>query len=178
MLRSSLSKAASQAAFRRHGALRFMSAKEIKFGVDGRTAMLKGVETLADAVQVTLGPKGRNAIIAQPYGPPKITKDGVTVAKSIDFEDPFENMGAQLIKSVASKTNDIAGDGTTTATVLARAIYKEGCKAVAAGLNPQDLRRGIQMAVDKVVATLEEISRPITTKKKSHRSEPSRQIQK
>lgn len=114
--------------------------------------------------QVTLGPKGRNAIIAQPYGPPKITKDGVTVAKSIDFEDPFENMGAQLIKSVASKTNDIAGDGTTTATVLARAIYSEGCKAVAAGLNPQDLRRGIQLAVDSVVKTLEEISRPITSK--------------
>jgi chaperonin GroEL len=113
---------------------------------------------------VTLGPKGRNAIIQQPYGPPKITKDGVTVAKAIDFEDKFEDMGAQLIKSVASKTNDIAGDGTTTATVLARAIYKEGCKAVAAGLNPLDLRRGIQLAVNKVVATLEEISRPISTK--------------
>jgi len=139
-------------------------SKEIKFGVDGREAMLAGVNTLADAVQVTLGPKGRNAIIAQPYGPPKITKDGVTVAKSIDFEDPFEDMGAQLIKSVASKTNDIAGDGTTTATVLARAIYSEGCKAVAAGLNPQDLRRGINLAVESVVATLTEISRPITSK--------------
>jgi chaperonin GroEL len=113
---------------------------------------------------VTLGPKGRNAIIQQPYGAPKITKDGVTVAKSIDFEDKFEDMGAQLIKSVASKTNDVAGDGTTTATVLARAIYSEGCKAVAAGLNPLDLRRGIQLAVNKVVATLEEISRPITSK--------------
>lgn len=113
---------------------------------------------------MTLGPKGRNAIIAQPYGPPKITKDGVTVAKAIDFEDKFEDMGAQLIKSVASKTNDIAGDGTTTATVLARAIYSEGCKAVAAGLNPLDLRRGINLAVNKVVATLEEISRPITSK--------------
>lgn len=145
------------------GAQRFMS-KEIKFGVEGRNAMLVGVNTLADAVQVTLGPKGRNAIIAQPYGPPKITKDGVTVAKSIDFEDPFEDMGAQLIKSVASKTNDIAGDGTTTATVLARAIYAEGCKAVAAGLNPQDLRRGIQMAVDDVCKTLTSISRPITSK--------------
>mmetsp|Transcript_6046 Transcript_6046/g.17197 ORF Transcript_6046/g.17197 Transcript_6046/m.17197 type:complete len:574 (-) Transcript_6046:202-1923(-) len=145
------------------GALRFMS-KEIQFGVDGRNSMLVGVNTLADAVQVTLGPKGRNAIIAQPYGAPKITKDGVTVAKSIDFEDPFEDMGAQLIKSVASKTNDIAGDGTTTATVLARAIYSEGCKAVAAGLNPQDLRRGINMAVDTVVETLTEISRPITSK--------------
>jgi len=126
--------------------------------------MLKGVNTLADAVQVTLGPKGRNAIIQQPYGAPKITKDGVTVAKSIDFEDKFEDMGAQLIKSVASKTNDVAGDGTTTATVLARAIYSEGCKAVAAGLNPLDLRRGIQLAVNSVVSTLEEISRPITSK--------------
>lgn len=113
---------------------------------------------------MTLGPKGRNAIIQQPYGPPKITKDGVTVAKAIDFEDKFEDMGAQLIKSVASKTNDIAGDGTTTATVLARAIYSEGCKAVAAGLNPLDLRRGIQLAVNKVVETLESISRPINSK--------------
>eukprot|EP00977_Amphora_coffeiformis_P014643 scaffold4151_cov162-Amphora_coffeaeformis.AAC.5 len=139
-------------------------AKLIKFGTDGRAAMLRGVDVLADAVQVTLGPKGRNAIIAQPYGAPKITKDGVTVAKSIDFEDPYEDMGAQLIKSVASKTNDVAGDGTTTATVLARAIYAEGCKAVAAGLNPLDLRRGIQMAVNQVVETLEEISRPISTK--------------
>ncbi len=114
--------------------------------------------------QVTLGPKGRNAIIAQPYGPPKITKDGVTVAKSIDFEDKFEDMGAQLVKSVASKTNDIAGDGTTTATVLARAIYNEGCKAVAAGMNPLDLRRGIQLAVNHVTATLDEISKPISSK--------------
>merc|ERR1719253_345217 len=145
------------------GAVRGM-AKDIKFGVDGRAAMLKGVDLLADAVQVTLGPKGRNAIIAQPYGAPKITKDGVTVAKSIDFEDKFEDMGAQLIKSVASKTNDIAGDGTTTATVLARTIYSEGCKAVAAGLNPMDLRRGIQLAVTSVVKTLDDISRPITSK--------------
>lgn len=145
------------------GATRFMS-KEIKFGVDGRAAMLNGVNLLADAVQVTLGPKGRNAIIAQPYGAPKITKDGVTVAKSIDFEDKFEDMGAQLVKSVASKTNDIAGDGTTTATVLARAIYNEGCKAVAAGMNPLDLRRGIQLAVNHVVQTLTDISKPITSK--------------
>jgi len=143
---------------------RFMSGKEIKFGVEGRAAMLSGVDLLADAVQVTLGPKGRNAIIQQPYGAPKITKDGVTVAKSIDFDDKFEDMGAQLIKSVASKTNDIAGDGTTTATVLARSIYSEGCKAVAAGLNPLDLRRGISLAVDEVVKTLEEISRPIASK--------------
>jgi len=140
------------------------SGKEIKFGVEGRAAMLKGVDMLADAVQVTLGPKGRNAIIAQPYGAPKITKDGVTVAKSIDFEDAFEDMGAQLVKSVASKTNDVAGDGTTTATVLARAIYSEGCKAVAAGMNPLDLRRGIQLAVNKVTDVLTEISRPITSK--------------
>lgn len=148
----------------RMGSTRLMSGKEIKFGVEGRAAMLKGVDLLADAVQVTLGPKGRNAIIQQPYGAPKITKDGVTVAKSIDLEDNFEDMGAQLIKSVASKTNDVAGDGTTTATVLARAIYSEGCKAVAAGLNPMDLRRGIQLAVTSVTSTLEDISRPITSK--------------
>jgi chaperonin GroEL len=140
-----------------------MSGKDIQFGVDGRAAMLRGVNLLADAVQVTLGPKGRNAIIAQPYGAPKITKDGVTVAKSIDLECPFENMGAQLVKSVASKTNDIAGDGTTTATVLARAIYSEGCKAVAAGMNPTDIRRGIQAAVNRVVQTLDEISKPISS---------------
>merc|ERR1719329_129284 len=165
MIRPNLlsTKVASRFGAKNNGVLRYMS-KEIKFGVEGRAAMLKGVETLADAVQVTLGPKGRNAIIAQPYGAPKITKDGVTVAKSIDFEDPFEDMGAQLIKSVASKTNDIAGDGTTTATVLARAIYREGCKAVAAGLDPQDLRRGINLAVEKVVSTLEDVSRPITSK--------------
>jgi len=139
-------------------------SKEIQFGVDGRAAMLRGVDLLADAVQVTLGPKGRNAILAQPYGAPKITKDGVTVAKSIDLSDPFENMGAQLIKSVASKTNDVAGDGTTTATVLARAIYAEGCKAVAAGMNPLDLKRGIDLAVKSVVTELEAISRPITSR--------------
>lgn len=168
MMRSALQKSGAYASKavtkpRSIGSVRGM-AKEIKFGVDGRAAMLTGVDTLADAVQVTLGPKGRNAIIQQPYGAPKITKDGVTVAKSIDFEDNFEDMGAQLIKSVASKTNDIAGDGTTTATVLARAIYSEGCKAVAAGLNPLDLRRGIQLAVTSVVKTLDDISRPITSK--------------
>lgn len=145
------------------GATRNMS-KEIKFGVEGRAAMLNGVNLLADAVQVTLGPKGRNAIIAQPYGSPKITKDGVTVAKSIDLECAYENMGAQLVKSVASKTNDVAGDGTTTATVLARAVYSEGCKAVAAGMNPMDLRRGIQTAVNAVTDNLTKISKAITSK--------------
>merc|ERR1719408_10394 len=119
---------------------------------------------LADAVQVTLGPKGRNAILDQSFGPPKITKDGVTVAKHIEFKDRFENMGAQLVRQVASKTNDVAGDGTTTATVLTRAIFSEGCKAVAAGMNPMDLKRGAQLAVDRVVQELEKISRPISSK--------------
>merc|ERR1711968_305823 len=119
---------------------------------------------LADAVQVTLGPKGRNAILDQSFGPPKITKDGVTVAKHIEFKDRFENMGAQLVRQVASKTNDVAGDGTTTATVLTRAIFSEGCKAVAAGMNLMDLKRGAQMAVDEVVKTLKSISRPISSK--------------
>mmetsp|Transcript_12009 Transcript_12009/g.13434 ORF Transcript_12009/g.13434 Transcript_12009/m.13434 type:complete len:576 (-) Transcript_12009:177-1904(-) len=163
MLQSALKSSAARNASRYVGSTRFMS-KEIKFGVEGRAAMLNGVNLLADAVQVTLGPKGRNAIISQPYGPPKITKDGVTVAKSIDFEDKFEDMGAQLVKSVASKTNDIAGDGTTTATVLARSIYSEGCKAVAAGMNPTDLRRGIQLAVNHIVESLESITKPITSK--------------
>lgn len=119
---------------------------------------------LVDAVQVTLGPKGRNAIIDQSFGAPKITKDGVTVAKSIEFKDRYQNMGAQLVRQVASKTNDVAGDGTTTATVLTRAIFNEGCKAVAAGMNPMDLKRGAQLAVDKVVSVLESISKNITTK--------------
>jgi len=166
MIQSILKKSSPVAkiAFNRIGVIHFFSGKEIKFGVEGRASMLNGVNLLADAVQVTLGPKGRNAIIAQSYGAPKITKDGVTVAKSIDFEDKFEDMGAQLIKSVASKTNDVAGDGTTTATVLARAIFTEGCKAVAAGMNPLDLRRGIQLAVKSVSETLDQISKPITSK--------------
>jgi len=162
-----LQSAARRSLLRSNATSRLISrnfSKEIKFGVEGRASMLTGVDLLADAVQVTLGPKGRNAIIAQPYGAPKITKDGVTVAKSIDLSDPVENMGAQLIKAVASKTNDVAGDGTTTATVLARSIYSEGCKAVAAGMNPLDLKRGIQLAVDSVVDTLESISRPIASK--------------
>lgn len=115
---------------------RQMSGKTIKFGVAGRAMMLEGVDKLADAVQVTLGPKGRNAILEQPYGAPKITKDGVTVAKSIEFEDKFQNMGAMLIRQVANNANDAAGDGTTTSTVLARAIFAEGCKSVAAGFEP------------------------------------------
>ena len=126
--------------------------------------MLQGVDKLADAVSVTMGPKGRNAVLDQPYGAPKITKDGVTVAKNIEFKDRFMNMGAQLVRQVANKTNDVAGDGTTTATVLTRAIFSEGCKAVAAGMNPMDLRRGIQYAADSVVNSLGELSKPISTK--------------
>jgi chaperonin GroEL len=145
-------------------ATRHASGKVVKFGVEGRALMLQGVDMLADAVQVTLGPKGRNAILDQSFGPPKITKDGVTVAKHIEFKDRFQNMGAQLVRQVASRTNDAAGDGTTTATVLTRAIFSEGCKAVAAGMNPMDLKRGAQMAVDEVVRTLDAISRPISTK--------------
>lgn len=125
--------------------------------------MLIGVDKLADAVQVTLGPKGRNALLDQSFGAPKITKDGVTVAKSIEFRDRFQNMGAQLVRQVASKTNDLAGDGTTTATVLARAIYSEGCKSVAAGLNPMDLRRGMMTAVDTVITHLKSQAIKITS---------------
>ena len=145
-------------------ARRHMSGKVIKFGVEGRALMLEGVNQLADAVQVTLGPKGRNVIIDQSFGAPKITKDGVTVAKNIEFECKYQNMGAQLVRQVASNTNDTAGDGTTTATVLARAIYTEGCKSVAAGMNPMDLKRGAQLAIDKVVSVLGDISRPISSK--------------
>ncbi|PCH39724.1 chaperonin GroL [Wolfiporia cocos MD-104 SS10] len=137
--------------------------KEIKFSNDGRASILKGVDVLADAVSVTLGPKGRNVIIEQSFGGPKITKDGVTVAKSIQLEDKFENLGARLVQDVAQKTNEIAGDGTTTATVLARAIYAEGVKNVAAGCNPMDLRRGSQAAVDRVVAFLAAHTKTITT---------------
>ncbi|KAF0755854.1 hypothetical protein AaE_004832 [Aphanomyces astaci] len=144
----------------------FASGKDIRFGVEGRALMLKGADQLADAVQVTLGPKGRNVVIDQAYGAPKITKDGVTVAKNIEFRDKFENMGAQLLRQVANNTNDAAGDGTTSATVLTRAIYSEGCKSVAAGMNPQDLRRGIQLAVDHVVAELAKLSQDIDDKEK------------
>src|SRR6266567_2887295 len=127
-----------------------MSAKEIRFSESARSAILIGVNTLADAVKVTLGPKGRNVVIEKSFGAPNITKDGVTVAKEIELSDKFENMGAQMVKEVASKTSDVAGDGTTTATVLAQAIVREGSKAVAAGMNPMDLKRGIDLAVESV----------------------------
>jgi len=142
----------------------FASGKDIKYGTDARQLMLSGVEKLASAVSVTLGPKGRNVVIDQSYGPPKITKDGVTVAKNIEFADRFENMGAQLVRQVANKTNDVAGDGTTTATVLTAAIFREGCKAVAAGMNPADLKRGIDMAVKSVIEDLSQRSKMISTK--------------
>jgi chaperonin GroEL len=168
----------------------FAAGKDVKFATDGRALMLQGVDMLADAVQVswvippaltfcsttmvtccppplsqvTLGPKGRNVVLEQSYGAPKITKDGVTVAKHIEFKDRFQNLGAQLVRQVASKANDEAGDGTTTATILTRAIFHEGVKAVAAGMNPTDLRRGIQLATDKVVEVLSAISKPISTK--------------
>ncbi|MCL4153624.1 UNVERIFIED_CONTAM: hypothetical protein GTU68_050707 [Idotea baltica] len=138
-----------------------MSAKDVKFGTDSRDRMLRGVNTLANAVKVTLGPKGRNVVIDKSFGAPRITKDGVTVAKEIQLSDPFENMGAQLVKDVASRTNDEAGDGTTTATVLAQAIVKEGMKSVAAGMNPMDLKRGIDKAVAAVIAEVKTMSRPV-----------------
>ena len=139
-----------------------MAAKDVKFGAQARERMLRGVDILADAVKVTLGPKGRNVVIDKSFGAPRITKDGVTVAKEIELADKFENMGAQMVREVASKTNDTAGDGTTTATVLAQAIVREGAKAVAAGMNPMDLKRGIDMAVIKVVADLQARSKPVS----------------
>ncbi len=138
-----------------------MAAKEVKFAVDARDRMLRGVEILADAVKVTLGPKGRNVILDKSFGAPRITKDGVTVAKEIELEDKFENMGAQMVREVAQKTNDLAGDGTTTATVLAAAIVKEGAKSVAAGMNPMDLKRGIDIAVAAVVKDIEKRAKPV-----------------
>jgi chaperonin GroEL len=140
-----------------------MAAKDVRFSGDAREKMLRGVDILANAVKVTLGPKGRNVVIDKSFGAPRITKDGVTVAKEIELEDKFENMGAQMVREVASKTNDIAGDGTTTATVLAQAIVKEGAKYVAAGMNPMDLKRGIDMAVQAVVKNLESQSKKINT---------------
>src|SRR4030081_1532707 len=140
-----------------------MSAKEVKFGVDARDRMLRGVEILNNAVKVTLGPKGRNVVLDKSFGAPRITKDGVTVAKEIELADKFENMGAQMVREVASKQNDAAGDGTTTATVLASAIIREGTKAVAAGLNPMDLKRGIDLAVNAIVADLKKNSKKVTS---------------
>src|SRR6186713_3357818 len=138
-----------------------MAAKEVKFSTEARTRLLRGVDTLADAVKVTLGPKGRNVVIDKSFGAPRITKDGVTVAKEIELADKFENMGAQMVREVASKTNDIAGDGTTTATVLAQAIVQEGHKSVAAGMNPMDLKRGIDLAVTSVVDELKKRSKKV-----------------
>jgi chaperonin GroEL len=140
-----------------------MAAKEVKFSVDARDRMLRGIDTLAHAVRVTLGPKGRNVVLDKSFGAPRITKDGVTVAKEIELEDKFENMGAQMVREVASKTSDQAGDGTTTATVLAHAIVKEGAKAVAAGMNPMDLKRGVDLAVEAVVADLQKNSKKVTS---------------
>ena len=140
-----------------------MAAKEVKFGADARTRMLAGVDVLADAVKVTLGPKGRNVVLDKSFGAPRITKDGVTVAKEIELSDKLENMGAQMVREVASKTNDEAGDGTTTATVLAQSIVREGSKAVAAGMNPMDLKRGIDLAVDAVVVNLSKQSKRVNT---------------
>jgi chaperonin GroEL len=138
-----------------------MAAKDVKFGRDARERILRGVDILADAVKVTLGPKGRNVVIDKSFGAPRITKDGVSVAKEIELKDKFENMGAQMVREVASKTNDVAGDGTTTATVLAQAIVREGMKSVAAGMNPMDLKRGIDTAVNAVVADLVKRSKPV-----------------
>src|SRR6059036_2721462 len=135
-------------------------AKDIVYREDARSAILRGVNALADAVKVTLGPKGRNVILDKKFGSPTITKDGVTVAKEIDLKDPMENLGARMVREVASKTSDVAGDGTTTATVLAQAIYREGAKNVAAGANPMEVKRGIERAVEAIVASLKRMSKP------------------
>src|SRR5947199_4258340 len=140
-----------------------MAAKDVRFSADARDRMLRGVDILANAVRVTLGPKGRNVVIEKSFGAPRITKDGVTVAKEIELSDKFENMGAQMVREVASKTNDIAGDGTTTATVLAAAIVREGVKSVAAGMNPMDLKRGIDLAVEAVVEDIKARAKKIST---------------
>src|SRR5881396_349877 len=139
-----------------------MAAKDVKFSVDARDRMLRGVDTLANAVKVTLGPKGRNVVLDKSFGAPRITKDGVTVAKEIELKDKFENMGAQMLRAVASRTHDHAGDGTTTATVLAQAIVREGMKSVAAGMNPMDLKRGIDLAVTRVVEELKSRSKDVS----------------
>src|ERR1700681_1025784 len=142
-----------------------MAAKDVRFGENVRNKMINGVNVLADAVKITLGPKGRNVVLERSFGAPTITKDGVSVAKEIELKDRFENMGAQMVKEVASKTSDVTGDGTTTATVLAQAIVREGMKYVASGMNPMDLKRGIDQAVATVVEELKKISRPCTTTK-------------
>ena len=142
---------------------KIMAAKEVRFHADARDRMLRGVDILANAVKVTLGPKGRNVVLDKSFGAPRITKDGVTVAKEIELADKFENMGAQMVREVASKTSDLAGDGTTTATVLAQAIVREGAKAVAAGMNPMDLKRGIDRAVEAVVKDIEKRSKKVST---------------
>jgi chaperonin GroEL len=140
-----------------------MAAKEVKFSVEARDKMLRGIDILNNAVKVTLGPKGRNVVLDKSFGAPRISKDGVTVAKEIELEDKFENMGAQMVREVASKTSDVAGDGTTTATVLAASIVKEGAKSVAAGMNPMDLKRGVDLAVDAVVEDLKKNSKKVTS---------------
>lgn len=139
-------------------------AKEIKFNEEARRSLERGVNALADAVKVTLGPKGRNVVLEKKFGAPTITNDGVTIARDIELEDPFENMGAQLVKEVATKTNDVAGDGTTTATVLAQAMVREGMRNVAAGANPMVLKKGIQKAVDVLVEELQAVSKKVETK--------------
>src|SRR5499425_1071857 len=138
-----------------------MAAKEIRFHTDARDRMLRGIDILSNAVRVTLGPKGRNVVLDKSFGAPRISKDGVTVAKEIELADKFENMGAQMVREVASKTNDAAGDGTTTATVLAASIVREGAKSVAAGMNPMDLKRGVEKAVEAVVADLKKRSKKV-----------------
>src|SRR5438552_11491105 len=138
-------------------------AKQVVHGEDSRSAILRGINQLADAVKITLGPKGRNVVIDKKFGSPTITKDGVTVAKEIELKDPLENMGAQMVREVASKTSAVAGDGTTTATILAHAMVREGVKAVAAGMNPMDLKRGVDMAVDAVVKDIQKRSKKVST---------------
>ena len=149
-----------------------MAAKDVKFSVEARDKMLRGVDILANAVRVTLGPKGRNVVLDKSFGAPRITKDGVTVAKEIELEDKFENLGAQMAREVAAKTSETAGDGTTTATVLAQAIVKEGSKAVAAGMNPMDLKRGVDLAVETIVADLQKNSKMSSRTRRSPRSAP------
>ena len=150
-----------------------MAAKELLFNTDARSKLKRGVDQLAEAVKVTLGPKGRNVVIDKKFGSPTVTKDGVTVAKEVELSDPIENMGAQMVKEVATKTSDLAGDGTTTATVLAQAIFREGLKNVTAGANPMELKRGIDRAVEAVVEQLKTLSVPSPARRRSPRSVPS-----